>query len=533
MMGHTKVFISYARKDAEWLERLEVHLKPLERQGLIDLWYDKRIESGADWRQEIENALAKHDIAVLLISPDYLASDFIDAKELPSILNTAKEKDTYILPVIISPCRITLQEELEKIQAVNPPDKPLSTMDEATREQVFVDVAETIEKIANSANKPKQPKIPIASANSPDNLSKGLKHKDPSRWKSFVLPGLIGMILGLILGAILAPYVIRASTRPSGGEEGVVYFVGGGTVYTYLTNSGLFDALDKNQIEFRVMQGPTSTGAELFAYVHDDATILVMASQKLPLGKLQARGKPRAVFEAYLGADPLKMLLVAGDAGDDEEAVLNDAFGHFLPNRGKELDFADLAKVEKWVKGKYEKYEGSGVYTGSRDSGTRSVWETRMAQAWPPNTYIWDIRAPYQMVELAPRARIYLGSEVLTEEPVKTLELRKLPHIRLDMVDGPRNPVARGLYLYGFIDTTRTPVRYGEDYGYQLPKSVVSILKYVYKSNLYLLKRECLQQQIKYFHLESELESEEGWVSVQPGEDNIFGAEPCAGQPEQ
>jgi TIR domain len=73
----TKVFISYSHKDQEWLYRLQTHLKPLVREGL-DCWDDTHIRPGDDWKQEIQNALDTAQIAVLLISANFFASDFIE-----------------------------------------------------------------------------------------------------------------------------------------------------------------------------------------------------------------------------------------------------------------------------------------------------------------------------------------------------------------------------------------------------------------------------------------------------------------------
>src|SRR5688500_7371659 len=98
------VFISYSHADKEWLERLKRHLKPLVREGRVDCWDDTHIRPGDDWKQEIRNALDAAQVAVLLISADFFASDFIDENELPSLLAAAQAKGVRILPVILSAC---------------------------------------------------------------------------------------------------------------------------------------------------------------------------------------------------------------------------------------------------------------------------------------------------------------------------------------------------------------------------------------------------------------------------------------------
>jgi len=89
-----------------------VHLKPLERDGLIDLWVDTRLRPGDRWKKEISAALERAQVAILLISADFLASDFITNDELPPILTAAEQKGTRIIPIILKPCRFARDKNL-------------------------------------------------------------------------------------------------------------------------------------------------------------------------------------------------------------------------------------------------------------------------------------------------------------------------------------------------------------------------------------------------------------------------------------
>lgn len=142
-----KLFISYSHKDREYFDRLSVHIKPLEKQDLVEAWSDTRISAGQLWRKEIVKALDKTQVAVLLISADFLASDFIVDNELPPLLEKAKADGATIIPVILKPCRFTREATLAKYQAINSPEEPLIAATEHESELVYDAVAQRIEEL--------------------------------------------------------------------------------------------------------------------------------------------------------------------------------------------------------------------------------------------------------------------------------------------------------------------------------------------------------------------------------------------------
>jgi len=138
----SKVFISYSHKDTQFLHELLDHLKPLERAGLVDKWSDQQIEPGSHWLDDIEDSLARAKVAVLLVTRNFLASDFIDEKELGPLLKSAESNGVIILWVPVRACSYQ-DTPLSKYQAVIPPDKPLAEM-RAGRDKAWVKVCNAI-----------------------------------------------------------------------------------------------------------------------------------------------------------------------------------------------------------------------------------------------------------------------------------------------------------------------------------------------------------------------------------------------------
>jgi hypothetical protein len=158
-MEKATVFVSYRRceRDAAVLERLGAFFAPLEKEGLIRGWTDRDIDGGQRWRQEIDAALERTSIAVLLISQDFYTSDFICDVELSRLLAREARGLTTILPVFVSPAdpqhEIAFKDEngvprrirLSEIQGgVAHPSRTLSKMKPAEREEEFIKLVQRI-----------------------------------------------------------------------------------------------------------------------------------------------------------------------------------------------------------------------------------------------------------------------------------------------------------------------------------------------------------------------------------------------------
>jgi TIR domain len=164
------VFISYSHKDARWKDRLVAQLGILGREGLLETWHDGLIQPGADWLPEIEAALARARVAILIVSADFLNSEFIRRKEVPVVIELRSREDIRVIPVIARPCQWKMVNWLARLQARPVGGKSLEELTRVQAEKVLSDLAAEILRLedgsgdANAANFGAQPltSAPIA-----------------------------------------------------------------------------------------------------------------------------------------------------------------------------------------------------------------------------------------------------------------------------------------------------------------------------------------------------------------------------------
>src|SRR5437660_9264039 len=97
------VFYSYAHKDAKLRDELGKHLVPLKRHGFIVDWYDRDISAGKEWEKEIDDHLNTAHIILLLISPDFLASDCCYGIEMQCALERHEAGEARVIPILVKP----------------------------------------------------------------------------------------------------------------------------------------------------------------------------------------------------------------------------------------------------------------------------------------------------------------------------------------------------------------------------------------------------------------------------------------------
>lgn len=151
-----RVFISYSHKDQRLYEQFIRMLSPIIRAGLIDVWDDTKIDPGASWKEEIQAALASASVAVLLVSQDFLASDFISRHELPPLLKAAREEGVKIFWVCLGDC-LYQSTEIATYQAAHDVTKPLRRLRKPQREAVLARIGSKLIEVVAEARKGSSP----------------------------------------------------------------------------------------------------------------------------------------------------------------------------------------------------------------------------------------------------------------------------------------------------------------------------------------------------------------------------------------
>jgi len=149
-MSATKLFISYSHDDEVWKEKLLDGLRVLERKNSVALWDANELTPGSEWSKQIENALQQSDIAVLLVSPSFLASDFIVKRELPALLERRQKEGLAIVPVLVRPSLWSAVPEIAELQFANDTSKPLSSVSEEERDKAMTSITQLIADLSEA-----------------------------------------------------------------------------------------------------------------------------------------------------------------------------------------------------------------------------------------------------------------------------------------------------------------------------------------------------------------------------------------------
>lgn len=147
----SQLFISYSPKDELWLKRLQVHLRPLEKRGIVDRWDVTKIKAGQNREEEIKKALERAKVAILLVSPDFLASDFIAEKEIPALLSAQEREGLVIMPMLLSPSLFSETPFLSQFATINPPSQTLIELPASEQEKYWLILVREIWRVIDPA----------------------------------------------------------------------------------------------------------------------------------------------------------------------------------------------------------------------------------------------------------------------------------------------------------------------------------------------------------------------------------------------
>ncbi len=141
------MFVSYSHKDDELRDQLVTHLTIFQRQKLINIWHDRRLIAGDDWKGKIDENLEKADIILLLVSSDFIASEYCYDVEMKRALERHDDNDAVVIPIIVRDVKWSLAP-FAKLEALPTDGKAVTVW--KNRDSAWENVADGIEKVINN-----------------------------------------------------------------------------------------------------------------------------------------------------------------------------------------------------------------------------------------------------------------------------------------------------------------------------------------------------------------------------------------------
>jgi replicative DNA helicase len=143
MKNAVRIFYSYSHKDEQFREALETHLAILKRQDIAIDWHDRKIIPGQEWASEIDAHLNESDVIILLISADFIASNYCYGKEMDLALSKHESGSAFVLPIIVRPVD-WMTAPFAKLQALPRNGKPVTTW--TNQDEAWLDIAKGVRK---------------------------------------------------------------------------------------------------------------------------------------------------------------------------------------------------------------------------------------------------------------------------------------------------------------------------------------------------------------------------------------------------
>jgi Fe2+ or Zn2+ uptake regulation protein len=149
------IFFAYSREDQVLRHRLDKHLSGLRRKDYIKTWYDGRIEPGKEWKMEIDTNLSKSDIILLLISADFIDSDYCYNIEMKKAIIRHEKGDAVVIPIILNHCDWD-DLPFSKIQGLPQSGNPITSNYWENADIAFTEIAKSIKDIVENLLKNKR-----------------------------------------------------------------------------------------------------------------------------------------------------------------------------------------------------------------------------------------------------------------------------------------------------------------------------------------------------------------------------------------
>ena len=148
------IFYSYSHKDKGYRDKLKTHLSVMRRQGLISEWHDQDILPGKEWTNEVNKHLKTADVILLLVSPDFMDSDYCYTMEMELAIQRHEAREAWIIPIILRPCEWK-HSPLGRFQALPNRAIPVSNNKWKNQDEAFSDIAQGIRRVVNDLRKSK------------------------------------------------------------------------------------------------------------------------------------------------------------------------------------------------------------------------------------------------------------------------------------------------------------------------------------------------------------------------------------------
>ena len=145
-MKEISVFLSYSHKDEEYKNELDKHLTPLRKNGKISTWNDRKLLPGSRLDETIKEELRKSDIIILLVSADFINSNYCYETEMKQAIEKAKRGECNIIPVIVRPC-MWEETPLKDFLLLPKDGKPISKYED--KDEAYLEVARGLSRIIN------------------------------------------------------------------------------------------------------------------------------------------------------------------------------------------------------------------------------------------------------------------------------------------------------------------------------------------------------------------------------------------------